>query len=254
MKNSIVKKLAAGFGVCLLLIVSVVGFNYSALHKLKNLYQETLKRSVHLELATHSQHIGKEMYQIIANSVINRDLARSEQDWLVCKNESLDKLGKMDKAVETPQERANVMEAEQAMNDIIRIYELEMLPLVRKGAAVPGPLSVVDYQLDKRIEDIDQALRRVAQSMAEKNRKAEREYHLVLKRTYGFGLMISLAGVLAVIVIIILATRQIAGPLTEITAAAQEIKKGNYLVGLKYASGDEIGVLSDAFQIGRAHV
>jgi len=248
MKNSISKKLAAGFGLCLLLIVTVVGINYCALQKLEKLYQETLKRSGHLELALHSQHIGTELYQIIANAVINRDLTRSEREWAVCKKENLELLSNVAKAVETPQEQAIVREAEQAINDIIRIYEREMLPLIRQGATVPGPLSVVDAQLDKRIEAIDLTLKRVAQSMSEKNRKAEWEYNVVLKRTHGFGLMISLAGVLAVIAIIFITTRQIVGPLTEITGAALEIKKGNYLVGLQHTSTDEIGVLSDAFR------
>lgn len=248
MKNSINNKLAGGFGLCLLLIVAVVGFNYTALRKLESLYQETLKRSGNVDLSMHSQHIGKEMYQIIADTVINRDLDKSERDWLACKKESLEMLRKVDAAVENPEEKADVREAEQAINDIIRIYELEMLPLVRKGATVPGPLSVVDAQLDKRITAIYQALVRVAQSMSEKNRRAEGEYKVVLKQTYGFGLLISLAGVLAVIVSIILVTRQIVGPLTEITGAALEIKKGNYLVGLKHTSHDEIGVLSDAFR------
>jgi signal transduction histidine kinase len=248
MKNSINKKLAAGFGLCLLLIVTVVGFNYLALRKLERLYLETLKRSGYLELATDAEHVGKEMYHVIANAVINRNLARSEREWAVCKRESREKLNRVDKAVEASQDRANVREAEQAINDIIRIYEQEMLPLIRRGAAVSGPLSALDAQLDRRIDDIDLALQRVAKSMSKENRKAEWEYNAVLKRTHGFGLVISLTGVLAVIVIIILATRQIVGPLTEITGAALEIKKGNYLVGLKHTSQDEIGVLSDAFR------
>lgn len=248
MKNSINKKLTAGFGLCLLLIVTVVGFNYFALRKLEKLYQETSKRSGHLELAMHSQHIGKELYQVIANAVINRDLAQSEREWAVCTKESLEMLSNVDKAVETPQEQAHVREAEQAINDIIRIYGEEMLPLIRKGGAVPGPLSAIDAQLDKQITAIDLALQRVAESMSEKNKRAEWEYNVVLRRTHGFGLVISLVGVMAVIGIIILATRQIVGPLTEITGAALEIKKGNYLVGLQHTSQDEIGVLSDAFR------
>ena len=120
LNNSISKKLAAGFGLCLLLIVAVVGYNSSALHKLEKLYQETLKRSGHHELATHAEHVGIEMYQIIANALINRDLAKSDREWVVCKKESLEKLSKVAKVVETPQEQANVKEAEQALNDIIR--------------------------------------------------------------------------------------------------------------------------------------
>ena len=123
-----------------------------------------------------------------------------------------------------------------------------MLPLIRSGATVLGPLAFADAELDKRITAIDLALLRVAHSLSEKNRQAEWEYNRVLEQTHGFGLLISLAGVLAVIVSIILVARQIVGPLTEMTKAALEIKKGNYLVKLKHTSTDEIGVLAGAFR------
>lgn len=248
MKNNINNKLVAGFGFCLLLIISVVGFNYSALRKLDNLYQETLRRSVNMELATDAQHIGDEMYVVIANAVINHDLARSEKEWAACKKEGLEKLLKVAEVCETPEEKANVREAEQAINDIIRIYEQEMLPLIRAVATVPGPISSVDAQLDKRIAAIDVTLEWVARSMSEKNQRAAREYDVILRQTRGFGFAVSLAGILAAIGITALTTRQIVRPLIEITGAALEIKKGNYLVRPKHHSDDEIGVLADAFR------
>jgi signal transduction histidine kinase len=84
--------------------------------------------------------------------------------------------------------------------------------------------------------------------MSEKNSKAKQEYGVVLKRTHFFGLVIALTGLLAVIASFTLVARRIVGPLTEMTGAALEIKKGNYHVGPKYTSSDEIGVLADAFR------
>src|SRR6266568_2986919 len=121
MKKNIRNKLAAGFGFCLLLVVSVVGFNYSALRKLENLYQETLKRSSYMELAADAQHIGDEMYVVIANAVINRDMAQSDKEWAASKKESMEKLLKVAGVAETPEELANVKEAKQSLNNIIRI-------------------------------------------------------------------------------------------------------------------------------------
>ena len=248
MKKNINKKLSAGFGFCLLLIVTVVGFNYSALRKLEDLYQETLRRSVHMELATAAQHIDDELYEVIANAVINRDLPKSEQEWAACKKESMEKLLNVVKAAETAEEQADVREAEQALNDIIHIYEQDIQPLLRKGAPVPGPISALDSLIDKRIVTIDLALQRVAHSMSEKNQQGAREYNVILGQTRGFGFAVSLAGILVVIVISTRAKRQIVGPLAEITAAALEIKKGNFLVELKHQSDDEIGILADAFR------
>lgn len=248
MKKNINKKLTAGFGLCLLLVIVVVGYNYSTLRKLENLFQETLRRSVHMELATDAQHIGDEMYEAVANAVINQDMARSDKEWAASKKEGLEKLHKVAEVAETPEEQVNVWEAERAINDIIRIYEQDMLPLLRNGTSVPGPISGLDAQLDKRIATIDASLAWVAHSMKGKNQRADREYNAILRQTRGFGFIVSLAGVLAVILVTTILTRQIVRPLEDITAAALEIKKGNYLVGLKHQSVDEIGVLADAFR------
>lgn len=254
MKKNIHKKLVAGFGFCLLLIVSVVGFNYSSLRKLDRLYQETTRRSLHMELTTDAQHVGDELYVVIANAVINRNLSKSEQEWAISKKEKREKLLKVAEVAETPEEQANAREALQAINDIIRIYEQDLLPLILKGASVPGPISAVDEQIDRRIVVINLALQRVAQSMSEKNQLAGDEYNAILGQTRGFGFAISLAGVMAVLGISSFAARQIVGPLAEITGAALEVKRGNYLVGLKHQSEDEIGGLADAFRDMSKHV
>src|SRR5689334_12426009 len=87
-KMSISSKLAAGFGLCVLLLIAVVGVNFSALRKLDKLYLETMKHSEDMELATDAQHLGQDLYIIIANAMVNRDLAKSERDWAVGKEEN----------------------------------------------------------------------------------------------------------------------------------------------------------------------
>lgn len=248
MNKSIIKKLAAGFGLSLLLIIAVVGYNYFALRKLEILYEEALIHSRNLKLAAAAQQTGTAMHQIIADTVINRDLVKSNRKWVVSKKESLEKVRSVAKVVTTPEEQTNIREAEEAIHDIIRLYEHEMLPLIDAGSMVPGPLSAIDAQLDRCLTEIDMALQNVTRSMSAKNSNAKLEYGAVLSQTHFVGVVVSLAGVLAVIASITLVARQIVGPLCEITRAAQQIKMGNYHVALKYTSSDEIGVLADAFR------
>jgi signal transduction histidine kinase len=248
MKNNIKNKLAAGFSICVLLMVVVVGINFLALQRLDKLYLETLKRSMDMELATDAQHIGEDLYMIIANAVINRNMVKTEQDWEVGKKDNLAKLVKVAIAADTPEELAKLKEARSAFNDIIRIYEQELLPLIKQGATVPGPLADIDARIDTKIDVIDQALEWVARSMSEDNQKASREFHAVLAKTISFGLFISMIGVVAALFISTLTTRQIVRPLSEITHAALEMEKGNYHVELRHHSHDETGVLANAFR------
>lgn len=249
MKNSIQKKLAAGFGVCLLLMVGLVALNFSTLLRLENLYRETFRRSMEMELATDAQHIGEDLYMVIANAVINRDMAKSRRDWAAAKIENREKLRKVALAADTPQELKKVEEAGAALDDIVSIFEREMLPLILKGASVPGPLAEIDARIDIKIDAIDLALQAVARSMSADNTRASHEFHAVLANTITAGLTFSLFGILAASFVSALTTRRIVRPLAEITRAAREMTQGNYSVELRYQSTDEAGVLAHAFRV-----
>ena len=247
-KNRIKNKLAAGFGLCFLLLVIVVGFNISALQKLDKLYQRTFNESLNMELATDAQHIGEDLYIIIANCLVNGDLAKAEREWTAGKKENLEKLQKVAIASDSPEERAKVGEARKAIEEMISIYEQEMLPLIREGKGISGPLLDLDARIDRKIAAIDLALQWVARSMSNDSQKAAREFHAVLAGTIRFGLAISLVGVVAAISVSALTTRLIVRPLAEITRAAQEVEKGNNLIELRHQSNDETGMLANAFR------
>ena len=248
MKNDINFKLTGGFGLCVLLLVAVVGFNFSELRKLDRLYRESVERTWEMELATDAQHIGEDLYQIISNALVNRNMAKTERLWSASKKVTLAKLQKLAEIADSPEEQAMVRKAQNALADIFRIYEQEMLPRIKNGEAVHGPLLDIDARLDERIETIELALQRFAKKISNDSREASKEYHQVLTDSISFGLAMSLIGVLAALAVSVLTTRRIARPLAEITSATQEIVKGNYLVELNYQSADEFGVLADSFR------
>jgi signal transduction histidine kinase len=254
MKFSIQMKLASGFGVCVALMMGLVTCNISELRKLESLYGETFHRSADMEMATDAQHIGGDLYQVIADAVINRDLALTERDWNLAKAQNRKKLLLVAAASDTIEERREIAQAEAAFDDIIRIFESEMLPLVRAGSAVPGPISEVDARIDSKIAVIERSLKSVARCMSADNAHASREFHAVLADSIKLGLGFSLFGVLAALAISALTTRWIVRPLREITRAAREMAQGNYDAQLKYHSGDEAGVLAHAFRTMAAQV
>src|SRR5580692_11502196 len=95
MKFSIKNKLAVGFGISMLVMIAIIGLNYSALRKLEKLYLETLKWSVEMEMTTDAQLIGEDMHMIIANAVSSRDVAKTNREWTAEKTKNLAKFEKL---------------------------------------------------------------------------------------------------------------------------------------------------------------
>ncbi len=248
MRYSIKNRLAAGFGISMLLMVTIIGVNYSNLLTLEKLYQETLKRSLDMESTLEAQDIGQDLHMIVADAVINRDLAKSARQWAAAKMETREKFRKMAPIATGAQQKRKLELAEKAYENIILIYENEMLPQLGKGAVVPGPLSAIDAEIDRDVEVIDQSMGWQVKSLSAVNQAAAREFNRVMANIVSSGLSISLFGVIATLIVSALTARQIARPLSEITRAAQEMEQGNYRVELAHQSTDETGALASAFR------
>jgi PAS domain S-box-containing protein len=248
-KNSIATKLAGGFGLCVLLLVSLVGFNIIHLQRLDKLYSETLLRSKHMNLAADTRQIDDNLEAIISHAVINRNMVKSGHDWAVAREESLQKLQRLATTVDTLKERQAFDAAIEAFGDIVRIFEQEMQPLLEKGTKVSDSMLVaIDARLDQRIESLERSLQQMAQIETDENEGAAQEFHAELRDAEEFSLVISLLGVLAALSVALLSSRRIIRPLGEITHAALEMEKGNYHFMLAHRSKDETGVLANAFR------
>ncbi len=248
MTHRIKGTLVASFAFCALPIAGLVAFQSSALHTLERLFQQSLKRSVEMEVATDAQHIGEELALVIDNAIINRDLVTSARRWNAAKRESLATLQKVDDAVDIPGEEARVKQAKEAFKDIVAAYEQELLHLLQRGGAVAGPIADLDALIDRRVLDIDAALQWVAKSMSDDNQRAADEFHAVMSRTNRLGQVVSLVAIGAALAGFAATFRVIARPLAELTRAATEVAGGNYLVELQHRSDDETGLLSAAFE------
>jgi HAMP domain-containing protein len=247
MSLNIKHALIASFAFCVLLIVGLVAFQSSALGTLERLYREALRRSAEMELATDAQHIGQDLALVIDNAIINRDMATTARQWDAAKRDSLAMLQNVADAVDVPGEEARVKQAREAINDIVAAYEQELLPLLLKASSVPGPVAGLDARIDRRVLDIDAALQWVAKSMSDDNQRAAGEFHAVLSSTNRLGRIVSLIGIGAALAGFVVTTRLIARPLAEITRAAKEVSRGNYIIELAQHD-EEAGVLVSAFK------
>jgi signal transduction histidine kinase len=247
-KKSIRARLATGFGICVLLMVALVAYDISCLQQLERLYHQTLRRSSDMEAAADAQHLGQDLYLVIANAVINRNLADSEGEWAGAKARARAKLARVAAAADCPLEHAKIKEAGAALDDIVDAFERELLPLLRAGAAVPGRVADIDARIDGGVEGIGNALKLVARSMSDDNTRVSREFHAVLSGSITVSLVSLLLGLIAAWLISALTTRGIVKPLKEITDAAREMERGNYLCELRHFSQDETGVLAGAFR------
>jgi signal transduction histidine kinase len=249
MKNRIAYKLTGVFGIFMLLMLTLVWFNVGTLRRLERLNQKTLQLFADMEAATDAEHVGQDLYMVIVNVLVNREFGTRDQTWAASKRESLVRVQKVSKAAaDTPEEKRNVREAQDAVNDLIGIYEQEMLPIIRKDPGITRKLIDLDARIDQKISVIDLAMKKVSESMASDSRKGAAEFRAELAESIRIGFGMVLLVVLAAVLVVLYTIRRFVNPVTELTRMALDMEKGDYPVGLSHSSTDELGLLANAFR------
>lgn len=248
LRSSVALKLVIGIGICVLTMAAVTIFEIHTLARLESLYREALQRATDMETAAESAHIGEDLHKIIDNPLADGNSATLEREWERGKAQSRERLRQIASIAVVPEEKARIEEAQREVDNLIRIYEKEMLPLKVSGRGDPQRLSLIDARIDKTIGAIETAMRSVAHSKLEVNRQASAQFHGFLTDSARLIQFVSLSSVMVALSILFLMSRRFVRTLSELTGAAREMEEGRYRVAINHSSDDELGVLANAFR------
>ncbi|MCK9202082.1 MAG: methyl-accepting chemotaxis protein [Gallionella sp.] len=191
--------LIALFAISMLGLVVLSWYGQS---KLAGLQAEAHGRAEDGVKITAASFIGAEIYQIVADSVINRNLDESAKDWAEGKARAGAEIAEVERLVDTDEERALVKDAHQAYDEFVNIYEKEMLPLLRAGQGeAAAAISEVDGRIDVQAAKISDNMNKIKGSLDAEAREAQGAFDTTSKATT-ITLLVAGAAVLVVVVFI----------------------------------------------------
>jgi len=190
--------LIALFAISMLGLVALSWYGQSELGRLEH---EAHNRAVDGEKITAASFIGAEIYQIVADSVINRNLDESAKDWAEEKAKAAGEIAEVERLVDTDEERALAKVARQAYDEFVAIYENEMLPLLRAGQGDAAAISAVDNKIDIQAAKIAASMNEIKASLDKEVVEAQDAFDATSKATT-ITLLVAGAAVLAVVVFI----------------------------------------------------
>src|SRR5437867_2588762 len=127
-----------------------------------------------------------------------------------------------------------------------RLFEAVAVPLRASANAAPQGVLIAAYAVDDSLaQAIKQATTTDVVFFALDS--LDRPYIVgsTLQRTIGFAVVLGLLLALASAYVL---ARQIAGPIRRLALATRQVQDGDYSIAIEARSGDEIGMLSQAFQ------
>jgi len=152
--------LAAIIALASVSAVAMVGISL-----LKTSQRESSERNRAQAIAGEASWLGVQYYQIIADAVINRDLAAARNSLQALDREAAHDLEALARDADTTQEKADVRRAQEGIQALRNLFHNELLPALSGQSPVSDTIREIDGKADTTVHDVRENLARLAESM-----------------------------------------------------------------------------------------
>ncbi len=247
---SISTKLLASSIVNVVLILALAGVGYWTIERMRNLQDDGAATAVAAKDAAEASAIGAELYEIIADAEINRELDQTRKDWAEKKPDAAAKLKHMSDIAATDAEKKRAEAGQTALDNLITIFEKQMLPLLAATSGMTPEIQALDGKIDDQAAALAKAMMEDRDAMIAAAKTGDEKFD-------SFGGMISRTVIIIASIAIVLALgiafllgRAIATPLRGMTKAMSRLAHGDHSVAVPALDRkDDVGDMAAAVQV-----
>lgn len=236
----------ASVAVLALLVIAINStLGMSRLAELQNIAHDRAADSTQAEKAAA---MGAALYQVIADTIINRDFGASTTKWSETKATTSRHLELAEKAADTPAERDAAARARVAFEKLAGLYEQNLLPLLKNGAGVDDRIRNLDGEIDALVTAMQTDLTAIATAMGKEAEQADLEFDGARSATIRTNLILSLATLIVLVGMMAKQTRdllrQLGAEPSHTVRIAERIAAGDLSCAVELKPGDETSLLA----------
>jgi methyl-accepting chemotaxis protein len=255
MQWTIGKKLGGGFGALIIIMLVMAIVTVWQLNRLSVLEQFASHRSADALVVEEASSMGYQLYQVVADLIINRDLADFRSGWKELSEESDADFALVGKIVDTPEEREWLSESNEHYRELQHLVNDELYPLIESSAELGSEIRALDASIDEHVSEMNEHLMHIVEALGEESHEAAESFEKADKAAMLFSIILGLFGLIVGVLVAIVITRQITVPLKTITEGATLLATGdselkgideNEIMSIN-ARSDELGEIGKAF-------
>jgi methyl-accepting chemotaxis protein len=250
MKLTISAKLLVGSVINILLVLALAALSFWTIERLRSLQDEGVVVANQATSATEGANLGPEMYQIIADAEINRNLAVTDKDWAAKKIEAQQDIDGLAAAANTDKEKTDIAAVRQALAALEAAFENDMLPILRTTPGLTPQIQELDGKIDEHAAKLASLLTTIRQAMEAEAKAADVNFDVVGRQGTLYNLIIAAVAAILALGIAILLARAIATPVRNMTQVMGVLAAGNTAAEIPARDRhDEIGAMAKAVQV-----
>ncbi|MBB5191657.1 methyl-accepting chemotaxis protein [Silvimonas terrae] len=245
LRSRLITMAALMLGVCLIFI----GNNIYGLHRLSHLQDEGVQSFQEAAQVQRAVGMSAALYQVIADAVINHNLAASDKEWADTKAEAQKQLAEVQTLAQSAQAKAAASTAQTALNQYLDLYEKSYRPLLSSEPMDFEAIRKVDGQIDGIRDTLEHNLNIVSTELNQTAVESDHEFDSTQKQMMATSIIISLVAVLVVSILLFYTGRAIfsllGGEPAVAASVAKEIAAGNLAVQVPLGGSDRASLLAN---------
>jgi methyl-accepting chemotaxis protein len=255
MTLTIARKLLGGSAANVVLLLIVAGLALSTISEMRRTQDEGADAFRSAIKATEASAIGAELYEIIADAEINRQLDDTAKDWGPAKQKAEAELAEVAAEATSDQEMATVAKAQDAYGKLVGIFEQQMLPALQKTQDLTPEMRDLDSKIDEQAAAISDALHQVRDGDTADAQASDDQFDADGRTNSSWIMGISAVAVLLALGIAVALARAIVRPVKAMTATMGRLAGGDMKAEIPGTERkDEIGEMSRAVRVFKDHM
>jgi methyl-accepting chemotaxis protein len=234
--------------ISLLTITFLSGLTIVNLYHLAGMQDDGYTSAKHAINAGKASGIGAKMYLIVADAVINHELDETDKEWTLIKEELATDLAKIESVADTPDEVKWAAESRKASEEVIRLFEQDLLPFLRlSDSGVDQKIRDIDGQLDSQVALISENLTKISESMQQEAQHSDDVFDDVRTSTIQSSIVVAIFSISLICVISVLTIRyimaQLGGEPAYVAKVVKQISNGDLSAKIELDAHDRTSLL-----------
>jgi methyl-accepting chemotaxis protein len=238
-------KLLGGFALVLCVALTALSFIAFEIRSLGQIQDEGAKRAQDEVHVAQAQNRLTEVYAVIADAIINGDLAKTKKDFAEARTQAAKDITLVSALVDTPQEKALAAEFASSYNEYLDTFDKKLLPLLEQKADMET-VRQYDDMLDKLRHKTIKPLESILEFMEKENAEGDATFDATRQNTSNALYAASALVLLLSVVIALYIASLIVKPVQMGVEFAKRMAEGDFTRTLDIQQKDEIGVLAQA--------
>jgi methyl-accepting chemotaxis protein len=241
--NSLRIKLIFGFVVVFILLLAVGSIGMYASNRVQTGAAAAQKRAVDLQSIEKSISLAHKLYNVFADTYINKDITHSNATFKSQKDEFNEALRWVETFLDTEEEMDLIAHSQSLATQMQTLYpQWSRLVQANDTAAI----IVLDEEIDKLRDSYEQVMHELARSLEGELQEASAELDEISARMSALTVLVMIVAFLFVILILVVLNRVIVTPIQNATIMLKDISEGegDLTQKLQITSKDEIGEMA----------